>query len=86
LVTHALGRSRLPDGRRRVVSISEITGMEGDVIQMHEIYRYVKERTDEQGNIHGSFRATGIRPTFLTDLKHMGIELPPAHFDPSRPL
>jgi pilus assembly protein CpaF len=77
---------RLPDGRRRVVSISEVTGMEGDVIQMHEIYKYQKERTDEQGNIHGSFRATGIRPTFLGDLKHMGIEMPPGHFDPSRPL
>ena len=77
---------RLPDGRRRVISISEITGMEGDVIQMHEIYRYQKEHTDEQGNIHGTFRATGIRPTFLADLKHMGIELSPAHFDPSRPL
>jgi pilus assembly protein CpaF len=77
---------RLPDGRRRVVSISEVTGMEGDVIQMHEIYKYQKERTDEQGNIHGSFRATGIRPTFLGDLKHMGIEIPAGHFDPSRPL
>jgi pilus assembly protein CpaF len=77
---------RLPDGRRRVVSIGEITGMEGDVIQMHEIYRFQKEHTDEQGNVHGTFRATGIRPTFLADLKHMGIELSAAHFDPSRPL
>jgi pilus assembly protein CpaF len=77
---------RLPDGRRRVVSVGEITGMEGDVIQMHEIYRFQKEHTDEQGNVHGSFKATGIRPTFLADLKHMGIELSPAHFDPSRAL
>jgi pilus assembly protein CpaF len=77
---------RLPDGRRRVVSISEVTGMEGDVIQMHEIFKYQKERTDEQGNIQGSFRATGIRPTFLADLKHMRIEVPAGHFDPSRAL
>src|SRR5688572_28618631 len=77
---------RLPDGRRRVMSVSEITGMEGEVVQMHEVYRFQKENTDEQGNIHGTFRATGIRPTFLTDLKHMGIDLSPAHFDPSRPL
>jgi pilus assembly protein CpaF len=77
---------RLPDGRRRVVSVAEITGMEGDVVQMQEIYRFDKERTDEQGNILGSFRATGIRPSFLNELKHMGIELPPSHFDPSRPL
>ena len=77
---------RLADGRRRVVSVSEITGMEGEVVQMQEIYRFQKEQTDEQGNIHGSFRATGIRPTFLADLSHMRIELPPTHFDPSRPL
>src|SRR5262250_621212 len=77
---------RLPDGQRRMVSIGEITGMEGDVVQMHEIFRFVKERTDEQGNIYGTFRATGIRPTFLVDLKHMGLDLPQTHFDPNRAL
>jgi pilus assembly protein CpaF len=77
---------RLPDGKRRVTSIGEITGMEGEVIQMHEIFRFVKESTDEKGNVQGHFRATGIRPTFLTDLKAYGIELPATHFDPSKPL
>jgi len=77
---------RLPDGKRRVMSIGEITGMEGDVIQMHEIYRFVKEHTDEKGNIHGTFRATGIRPTFLSDLKAYGIELPASYFEPSKAL
>jgi len=77
---------RLSDGRRRVVSVGEITGMEGDVIQMQEIYRFVKESTDEDGTVRGSFRATGIRPSFLADLKPFGIEVPPGHFDPSRPL
>jgi len=77
---------RLADGRRRVMSIGEITGMEGDVIQMHEMYRFQREHTDDQGNIHGHFKATGIRPTFLADLKHMGIEIPATHFDPGRPL
>ncbi|MEW6641886.1 MAG: CpaF family protein [Pseudomonadota bacterium] len=77
---------RLADGRRRLTSVSEITGMEGEIVQMHEIYRFQKESTDEQGNIHGTFRATGIRPTFLDDLKHMGVNLPASHFDPSRPL
>jgi pilus assembly protein CpaF len=77
---------RLPDGQRRVISIGEITGMEGEVVQMHEIFRFVKERTDEQGNIYGTFRATGIRPTFLDDLKHMGLDLPQNHFDPTRAL
>jgi pilus assembly protein CpaF len=77
---------RLTDGRRRVVSVGEITGMEGEIVQMHEIYRFQKERTDEQGTVHGHFRATGIRPAFLADLKHMGIDLPATHFDPGRPL
>ena len=77
---------RLPDGQRRVISIGEITGMEGEVVQMHEIFRFVKERTDEQGNIYGTFRATGIRPTFLDDLKHMRLDLPQNHFDPNRAL
>jgi pilus assembly protein CpaF len=77
---------RLSDGRRRVVSISEVTGMEGDVTQLQEIYRFVKESIDKQGNVIGSFRATGIRPNFLAELKPAGIDLPGSHFDPSRPL
>jgi pilus assembly protein CpaF len=77
---------RLADGRRRVTSIGEITGMEGDVIQMQELYRFVKETTDEKGQIQGSFRATGVRPGFLGELKHFGIGLPSTHFDPGRAL
>ena len=77
---------RMPDGRRRLVSISEITGMEGEVTQMHEIFRFVKEHIDDQGYVHGTFKATGIRPTFLTDLKHMGFDLPTTCFDPNRAL
>jgi pilus assembly protein CpaF len=76
---------RLPDGKRRVVDISEITGMEGEVIQMQEIYRFVKERADEHG-IHGSFRATGLRPNFLQDLKAYGIEVPASYFESTGPL
>jgi pilus assembly protein CpaF len=77
---------RLPDGQRRVVGIGEITGMEGEVVLMQEIFQFVKERTDEQGNIYGTFRATGIRPSFLVDLKHMGLDIPQNHFDPNRAL
>jgi len=76
---------RLPDGTRRVMSVSEITGMEGEVIQMQEVFRFVKERTDEHG-IHGSYRATGVRPSFLQELKAYGIEVPTSDFDPSKPL
>ena len=85
-ITLVIQLQRLPDGKRRMTSVSEITGMEGEVIQMHEIYRFVKEHTDEKGNIHGSFRATGIRPDFLTELKAYGIVLPASHFDSSRSL
>ena len=85
-ITLVIQLQRLPDGKRRLVSVSEITGMEDDVVQMQEIYRFVKEHTDEKGNILGSFRATGVRPNFLTDLKAYGIQLPASHFDSSRPL
>jgi pilus assembly protein CpaF len=66
--------------------VSEIEGMDGESIKVQEIFRYVKERTDEAGNIHGSFQATGVRPNFLAELRAYGIELPANHFDPSRPL
>ena len=76
----------MPDGQRRVTSISEITGMEGDIIQMHEIFKFVKEFTDKDGKMHGSFMATGVRPRFAADLKAYGIEIPNSYFDPSQPL
>jgi pilus assembly protein CpaF len=77
---------RMPDGKRRLTSVSEITGMEGEIIQMHEIYKFVKESTDDAGNLRGHFKATGIRPSFLTELKAYGIEIPASHFDPTRAL
>jgi pilus assembly protein CpaF len=83
-ITLILQLQRLPDGRRKLVSINEINGMEGDVIQMHEIFHFVKERTDTAGNIVGHFAATGIRPQFLTNLAPYGIELPATHFFPHR--
>ena len=85
-ITLVIQVQRMPDGQRRVTSVSEITGMEGDIIQMHEIYRFVKDHTDQAGKLHGSFRATGMRPNFLVELKAFGIEIPASHFDPTRPL
>ncbi len=85
-ITLVLQVQRLPDGKRRLISVSEITGMESEVVQMHEIFRFVRESTDDAGNVHGSFRATGIRPNFLAELKAYGIELPGNFFDASRPL
>ncbi len=77
---------RLSDGSRRVTSIAEITGMEGDVVQMQEIFRFVRQRTDEDGRIHGVYTATGSRPRFLQELVAKGVTLPGTHFDPSIPM
>jgi pilus assembly protein CpaF len=77
---------RLSDGKRRLTSVTEITGMEGEVIQAQEIFKYVREGITSDGTVVGSFRATGIRPKFLTLLQPMGIEIPAAYFDASRPL
>ncbi|MBS1180876.1 MAG: type secretion system protein [Proteobacteria bacterium] len=78
--------TRLSDGKRRVTSISEITGMEGDIIQMQEIFRFNRLRTEADGTVVGEFRATGIRPRFLEDLVAKGISVPSAYFDPTKPL
>jgi pilus assembly protein CpaF len=85
-ITMVLQLQRLPDGKRKVVSISETTGMEDEDISTQEIYRFVKERTDEAGNVQGSFRATGVCPNFLNELKAYGIDVPMSHFDASQPL
>jgi pilus assembly protein CpaF len=85
-ITIVIQLQRLPDGKRRLTSVSEIDGMDGETIKVQEIYRFVKERTDDAGNIHGSFQATGARPNFLDELRAYGIELPASHFDPSHPL
>ena len=77
---------RMPDGSRRVTSVSELTGMEGDVVQMQEIFKFVKEATDERGVIQGTFRATGIRPQFLAELKYSGVDFTASYFDPMRPM
>ncbi len=77
---------RFPDGARRVTSISEITGMEGEVIQMHEIFKFVSAFTDKDGKLHGSFKATGIRPQFIAKLKAYGFEVPASYFDPAATL
>src|ERR1700742_1688772 len=78
--------SRLSDGKRRVMSIAEITGLEGDIIQMQEIFKFVRTGTAPDGSVQGNFVATGVRPRFLNDLLAMGIKLPGTLFDPSQPL
>jgi pilus assembly protein CpaF len=77
---------RLSDGKRRVTSIAEITGMEGDILQMQEIYKFVRTGTADDGSVQGHFQATGVRPRFLNDLLAKGIKIPGSYFDPSQPL
>lgn len=82
-ITIIVQLSRLSDGTRRVTSVSEITGIEGAVIQMQEIFKFVRVDTDAEGKIIGEFRATGVRPKFLEELKAHGVQLPSEYFDPS---
>jgi pilus assembly protein CpaF len=77
---------RMSDGKRRIVAVNEITGMEGDIIQMQPIFEYVRQGTDADGTVRGEFRATGIRPKFLDLIKLAGITIAPDAFDPSRPI
>jgi len=74
-------QSRMSDGTRKVTSVSEITGMEGDVITMQEIFLFEKVGVTEDGKVVGRFRATGIRPKCCERLKTAGIHLPPAMFE-----
>jgi len=68
--------SRMSDGTRKVVNISEITGMEGDVITMQDIFVFVKRGIRENGEVMGDFMPTGIRPKFAERLLVSGIQLP----------
>ena len=73
--------ARLSDGSRRVTSISEITGMEGETITMQEIFMYERTGIDAQGQVIGRFRPTGIRPRFAERLKSCGLQLPRVFFE-----
>jgi pilus assembly protein CpaF len=77
---------RLSDGKRRVTSVAEITGMEGDIVQMQEIYKFVRTATAEDGTVEGHFVATGVRPRFLPELTARGVKIPNHYFDPGKPL
>ena len=74
-------QSRMSDGTRKVTSISEITGMEGDVITMQEVFLFEKAGVTQDGRVIGRFRATGVRPKACERLKASGIHLPPDMFE-----
>jgi pilus assembly protein CpaF len=73
--------ARLSDGTRKVITISEVTGMEGDVIAMQDIFVFDRHGIDEGGRVKGTFRATGIRPKFAERLATAGCRLRPALFE-----
>jgi pilus assembly protein CpaF len=74
---------RFPDGKRRVTSVSEITGLEGSTVLMQEIYKFVRNPSSQDSNFDGYFQATGIRPRYLPDLVANGAIIPDSSFDPA---
>lgn len=75
---------RLSDGRRAVISVQEITGMEQNVVNMQEIFQFKRLGVDENGKVLGEFRASGIRPMMMQRIKERGIPLDEGIFDPER--
>ena len=78
LVVHLV---RFSDGTRKVVKLSEITGMEGNTIVMHDVMVFEQKGIDREGRVIGEFRATGVRPTFAQRFKLYGFEFPPGIFE-----
>ena len=76
--------ARLTDGQRKLVSLQEVVGMEGDIITMQEIYGFTQTGVDKDGKVLGYFGASGVRPQFMQRLKAFGITLPDGTFDQSR--
>jgi pilus assembly protein CpaF len=68
--------ARLEDGKRKITSVQEINGMEGDIITMSELFSFNREGIDENNNVIGELRPTGIVPAFQRELKRKGIEIP----------
>ena len=71
---------RLPDGTRRLMAITEVMGMEGNVITTQDIFTFEQTGIDDNGKVKGTFQATGVRPTFAAKLERSGIHLPPELF------
>ncbi len=76
--------ARLTDGRRKLVSLQEVVGMEGDIITMQEIYAYTQTSVAEDGTVLGHFGATGVRPKFMGRLRAYGVRIADETFDQTR--
>ncbi|BBI99772.1 type II/IV secretion system-related protein [Ferrigenium kumadai] len=83
-LTAVIHVSRLTDGKRKVTSIEEITGMEGEIITMQQIFAFEQTGVAEDGTVLGHFRATGIRPKFTDRLITRGIKISDEIFDPTK--
>jgi pilus assembly protein CpaF len=83
-ITVIMQIARLSDGHRKVVSIQEITGMEGDIITMQEIFAFRQTGVGADGAVQGHYCATGVRPKFIDRLRTHGVSLPDTLFDPTR--
>ena len=77
---------RLSDGKRKMTHVTEIVGMEGNVVQMQDIFTFNRTHTTEDGAVHGEFRATGLRPRCIDEMLRRGIPYDLLNFDPSRSL
>ena len=73
---------RFSDGKRRIVSVSEVVGMERDVILMQELFRFARHGTAAGGEVRGTYTATGVRPSFIEDLTIKGFTITHGFFDP----
>jgi len=73
--------NRLTGGPRKIMSVAEVQGMEGDAVTMQEIFKFEQLGIDDSGMAYGQFIATGLRPGFLDRLKYSGVELDPAMFE-----
>ncbi|HSF47680.1 MAG TPA: CpaF family protein [Burkholderiales bacterium] len=83
-ITALIQIGRLADGKRKVLSIQEITGMEGEIITMQEIFGFRQTGVAPDGSVQGHFSATGVRPKFVDRLKSHGVMVPDTLFDPTR--
>ncbi|WP_029045781.1 CpaF family protein [Cupriavidus sp. amp6] len=82
-ITVIVQAARMTDGRRKIISISEITGMEGEIINMQEIFTFQRSGVDKDGTVRGHFRATGVYPKFAERLRVFGVGLPDETYDPA---
>ena len=78
--------SRLSDGSRRMTHIAEITGMEGEVVAMHDVFRFKRTGIDGDGTVLGQFEASGIRSHFAERFRAWGFDLPNEIYTPNRKL